>query len=253
MSSLNASVDEAPASPVVLVTGGSQRLGAQLVRALHTRGMRVVVHYHQSAEAARALCDELEARRPGSTMQVCADLVTRTAPERIVEQIRLHWGQLDVLINNAAVFRATPLAASGLDDWDEITAINLRAPYFLCRAAAPLLRLQRGLIINLADIYADRPRPQYAIYCASKAGLVGITRALARELAPEIRVNAVAPGAILWSADASCEEQQAVLERTPLERLGEPSDIATAVSYLIDAPYVTGQVLTVDGGRSIFD
>lgn len=243
----------APVAPVALVTGASQRLGAQLATALHQRGLRVVVHYHQSAAAARALCDTLEARRPGTTLLICADLAACAAPEQIIEQIRAHWGQLDILINNAAVFRATPLASSRSDDWDEITGINLRAPYFLCRAASGMLRQQRGLIINLADVYADRPRPQYAIYCASKAGLVGMTRALARELAPEIRVNAVAPGAILWSADASLEEQQSVLARTPLGRLGQPSDIATAVGYLMDAPYVTGQVLTVDGGRSIFD
>ena len=241
------------AAPVALVTGASQRLGAQLATALHARGMRVVVHYHQSVAAAQALCDKLEAARPASTLQICADLATPTAPAQIINEVQAHWGRLDLLVNNAAVFRATPLATSGLDDWDEITGINLRAPYFLCRAATPLLRQQRGLIVNLADIYADRPRPEYAIYCASKAGLVGLTRALARELAPEIRVNAVAPGAILWTADASLAEQQAILARTPLERLGEPSDIARAVGYLLDAPYVTGQVLTVDGGRSIFD
>ena len=250
MSPINAVL---PDSPIALVTGASQRLGAQLASSLHARGMRVVVHYHHSVAAAQALCDQLEAARPGSTLALCADLATRTAPTQIIDQVQAHWGRLDLLVNNAAIFRATPLATSELDDWDEITGINLRAPYFLCRAAAPLLRAQRGLIVNLADIYADRPRPEYAIYCASKAGLVGLTRALARELAPEIRVNAVAPGAILWTADASLAEQQAILARTPLERLGEPSDIATAVAYLLDAPYVTGQVLTVDGGRSIFD
>ncbi len=250
MSPINAVLTD---PPIALVTGASQRLGAQLASSLHARGMRVVVHYHHSVAAARALCDKLEAARPGSTLALCADLATRAAPTQIIDQVQAHWGRLDLLVNNAAVFRATPLATSELDDWDEITGINLRAPYFLCRAAAPLLRAQRGLIVNLADIYADRPRPEYAIYCASKAGLVGLTRALARELAPEIRVNAVAPGAILWTADASLAEQQAILARTPLERLGEPSDIATAVAYLLDAPYVTGQVLTVDGGRSIFD
>jgi len=168
-------------------------------------------------------------------------------------QVHSRWGRLDVLINNAAVFRPTPLATSNFDDWQEIIGVNLRAPYFLSRAATPLLRASRGLIVNLADIYAERPRAQFAIYCASKAGLIGMTRALARELAPEIRVNAIAPGAILWSSEASPAEQQAILARTPLARLGEPADIAHAVGYLVDAPYVTGQVLTVDGGRSIFD
>lgn len=240
-------------TPVALVTGASQRLGAHLAAALHARGMCVVVHYHRSVTAARDLCARLEALRPGSTLPVCADLSTQDAPAQIMEQVRSYWGRLDVLINNAAVFRATPLSASSFEDWQEVTGINLRAPYFLSQAATPLLRQRLGLIINLADVYAERPRPHYAIYCASKAGLLGITRALARELAPEIRVNAVAPGAILWSADASLEEQQSVLTRTPLGRIGEPSDIATAVRYLIDAPYVTGQVITVDGGRSIFD
>jgi len=240
-------------APVALVTGASQRLGAQLAAFLHARGMRVVVHYHHSETAARALCAELEAARAHSTLAIQADLGALDTPARLVSSVASQWGRLDVLINNAAVFRATPLEHTQLDDWDEITSVNLRAPYFLSQAATPWLRMRGGLIVNLADIYAERPRPQFAVYCASKAGLVGLTRALARDLAPDIRVNAIAPGAILWSSEASVAEQQAILARTPLARLGEPADIAHAMGYLLDAPYVTGQVLTVDGGRSIFD
>ena len=241
------------AAPVALVTGASQRLGAQLATFLHARGMRVGIHYHHSAASARALCARLEALRTNSTLLIEADLAAAESPDRLLGQVHSRWGRLDVLINNAAVFRPTPLATSNFDDWQEIIGVNLRAPYFLSRAATPLLRASRGLIVNLADIYAERPRAQFAIYCASKAGLIGMTRALARELAPEIRVNAIAPGAILWSSEASPAERQAILARTPLARLGEPADIAHAVGYLVDAPYVTGQVLTVDGGRSIFD
>lgn len=243
----------ADSAPVALVTGGSQRLGAHLVAALHARGMRVAVHYHRSDSAARGLCAALDAQRRGATFAVGADLTDPAAPDALVRAVAARWGRMDLLVNNAAVFRPTPLDDSALTDWDEILGVNLRAPYFTARAAAPLLRASRGLIVNLVDIYAERPRTEFAIYCASKAGLVGVTRALARELAPDVRVNAIAPGAILWSSEASEAEQQAILGRTPLARLGEPADIARAVHYLVDAPYVTGQVLTVDGGRSIFD
>lgn len=244
---------DADTAPVALVTGASQRLGAQLAISLHARGYRVVVHYHRSEGAARALCARLDAERPDATLAIAADLGAPDAPAQLVAAAAQRWDRLDVLVNNAAVFRPTPLADSGHDDWEAITGVNLRAPYFLAQAALPWLQAHQGLIVNLVDIYAERPRPQFAIYCAAKAGLIGLTRALARELAPTVRVNAIAPGAILWSSEASAAEQQAILARTPLARLGDPQDIARALDYLLDAPYVTGQVLTVDGGRSIFD
>ncbi len=241
----------AAARPVALITGASRRIGAHLVDTLHARGYQVVLHYHRSANAALALRDTLDARRAGSVLAVEADLAQPTAAAALIARIAGSWGRLDVLINNAAVFQPTPLATADLADWNAHFDINVRAPFLLTQAAAPMLRATRGAIINLTDIYAERPRADYAVYCASKAALIGLTKALARDLAPEVRVNAVSPGAILWHAQASADEQTHILARTPLGRLGELQDIATAVNYLLDAPYVTGQVVTVDGGRSV--
>lgn len=240
-------------APVALVTGASQRLGAHIATTLHARGMRVAIHYRQSDTAARALCAELNALRPESALAVKADLAQPQAPAALIGQVTRQWGCLDVLVNNAALFHPTPLADSTLDEWDAMLGVNLRAPYFLAQAALPLLQARGGNLINIVDVYAERPRPGFAIYCAAKAGLVGLTRALARDLAPAIRVNAIAPGAILWSEETTSEDQQRILARTPLARLGDPADISRAVCYLLDAAYVTGQVMNVDGGRSIFD
>jgi pteridine reductase len=240
-------------SPVALVTGASQRLGARIARALHARGMRMVVHYHQSAAAANTLAAELESTRAGSAMTVQADLASADAPAALITAIAARWGRLDVLVNNAAVFRPTPCGDATEADWDEIAGTNLRAPWLLTNAAMPLLSARGGNVINIVDIYAERPRPGFALYCAAKAGLVGLTRALARELAPAVRVNAVAPGAILWSTETTAADKSAILAKTPLGRLGSPDDIAEAVCYLLDASYVTGQVLNIDGGRTIFD
>jgi 2-amino-4-hydroxy-6-hydroxymethyldihydropteridine diphosphokinase len=180
-----AMVGSAPTSePVALVTGASPRVGAHIVSTLHARGMRVVVHHRHSDDQARALCDTLERTRPGSVMLVAADLTSPDAPQAIIDAVRSRWGRLDVLVNNAAVFYPTPLEHSTVADWDALTGANLRAPYFLAQAALPLLQAQGGGIINMVDVYAERPRPGYAINCATKAGLVVLTRALARELAP---------------------------------------------------------------------
>ena len=240
-------------SKVALITGAGRRLGARIATTLHAHGLRVAVHFNRSSTAAHSLVEQLNAARPASASAFAADLGDEAALRTLLEAVTQTFGRLDVLVNNASVFRATPIGANSSADWDEILDTNLKAPYLLSELAVPSLKAQRGCIINLTDVYADRPRPNYAIYCISKAGLVGLTRALARDLAPEIRVNAVAPGAILWSADASTTEQAAILARTPLARAGEALDIATAVRYLVDAEYVTGQVLAVDGGRSIFD
>lgn len=237
--------------PVALVTGSSQRLGAHIVSMLHARNMRVIVHYHNSESSAHALCDMLESKRLGSTLRIAANLASPEAPRQIVDFITSRWGRLDVLVNNASVYYPSPLASSTMSDWDDMSAVNLRAPYFLCKEALPLLEVQGGNIINLVDIYAERPRPDYAIYCATKAGLVAMTRALARELAPKIRVNAIAPGAILWSSETTSLDQEKILASVPLGRLGSVEDISRAVLYLLDAPYVTGQVINVDGGQSI--
>lgn len=238
---------------VALITGAARRLGAQIADTLHAHGFGVSLHYQHSGAEADALAATLNARRSASAVAVRADLGDPDAPAQLLAGVRARWGRLDVLVNNAAVFRATPLAATSDADWTEIMGVNLKAPYFLSRAAAPLLAQNLGSIVNLADIYADRPKPDFAVYCAAKAGLIGLTKAFARDLAPAVRVNAVSPGAILWTDDDDLDTQRAVLAKTPLARRGEPQDIADAILYLANAAYVTGQIIAVDGGRSLFD
>lgn len=246
------------AGRTVLITGAARRVGAEVARWLHAEGMNVALHYHGSAAEAEALHAELDGRRPGSVTRVRADLREAHAPERVVEAARAAWGRLDVLINNASTFYATPLGTVTAAQWDDLMGTNLRAPLFLAQAAAPALREAGGAIVNMADIYAQRPLADHPVYCAAKAGLVALTRSLAKDLGPEVRVNAVAPGAVLWpeaGADAlggAETEQHAMIARTALKRAGEPADIARAVRYLLaDAGYVTGHVLAVDGGRSL--
>ena len=238
---------------VMLVTGGAQRLGAAIVRHLHQAGYRVVVHCHHSREAASALVDSLNATRADSALALEADLGDPAALRELVARAGAQWGQLDGLINNAAVFRATALDETSLLDWSALMDINLRAPFLLSQAAHPWLAASTGVIINITDIYAERPKANHAVYSASKAGLAGLTRALARDLGPAVRVNGVAPGAILWPESGDSAEQTRLLARTPLARPGDPADIAGAVLYLVQAPYVTGQIVAVDGGRSVVD
>lgn len=238
---------------VALVTGGARRLGAAIVRRLHADGWRVAVHCQQSAAAAEALATELNAARADSAIVVQADLADDAAAPRLIAETCAHWGRLDALINNAALFEPVRLADVDATTWQRTLDVNLRAPFLLAQAAAPSLAAQGGAIVNLTDIYADRPKAGYAAYCVSKAGLAGLTRVLARELAPAVRVNAVAPGAILWPEAASAAERQALIDRTPLARCGEASDVADAVAYLLGAAFVTGQILAVDGGRSLND
>ncbi|MCK9488959.1 MAG: pteridine reductase [Xanthomonadales bacterium] len=243
----------------VLVTGAARRIGAAIARHLHGRGCRVAVHYRSSGEAARALQAELEAIRADSTLLVEADLQDPQAPERMIREVTGHFGRLDVLVNNASAYYSTALAQATLAQWQELFASNVRAPYFLCQQAAPWLRQAAalpggGCIINMADIYAERPLPGYSLYSMAKAALVMMTQALARELGPQVRVNAVAPGNILWSDNPVKAETLAVVrERTALARQGEPADIVSAVDWLVfGGGYVTGQVLAVDGGRNTF-
>ena len=238
---------------VILVTGGALRLGAETARVLHAAGMRVVVHYQRSAAAAQDLVRDLNDARADSALSVAGDLRDPEAITHIVDTAAGHWGRLDGLVNNASVFRATPVAEASLEDWGSIFDVNLRAPFLLAQAAYPWLSRQGGAIVNLTDIYAERPKAGFALYCTAKAGLLGLTRVLAREFAPSVRVNAVAPGAILWPEQGEEAEQARLLGRTPLGRAGEPGDIAAAVLYLLSAPYVTGQEIAVDGGRSIND
>ena len=237
---------------VVLVTGGARRLGAAIVRHLHARGLSVVLHYRASADDARALAAELEAARPGSAVLAQADMLAPDTPRHLVDCALTRFGRLDMLVNNASSFYETPLDAATAAQWDDLIGTNLRAPFFLSQCAAPHLAARQGAIVNVVDIYAGRPLKDYPIYSIAKAGLAMLTQSLARELAPAVRVNGVAPGAILWPEAGGGEAERArVLAQIPLHRTGSPEDIARTVAFLLlDAPYVTGQIVAVDGGRS---
>ncbi len=246
--------NESP-SPVVLVTGAARRVGAEIARTLHARGARVAIHYRNSAAAAWSLAAELNASRADSADGFAADLLDLDTLPRLVAAVTARFGRLDALVNNASSFYPTPLGGIDAAAWDDLAGSNLRAPLFLAQAAAPTLRAARGCIVNITDIHAERPLKGFPLYSAAKGGLLNLTRALAVELAPEVRVNAVAPGAIQWpenDSDFPPDEQQRILASTPLGRVGTPADIARTVNFLVfDAPYITGQVINVDGGRSV--
>ena len=236
-----------------LITGGGRRLGAGIARELHARGMNILLHYNYSVAAATELRDELCAARPDSARLHCADLTAPEAAENLAAAAVQTFGRLDALINNAAVFFPTPIGEATRADWRKLTDANLAAPFFLSQACAPHLKTTRGAIVNITDLYAHQPRPQYSVYCITKAGLQMLTLALAAELAPEIRVHAVAPGAILWAEhDTDARAQQEIIARTPLRRLGEVAEVARAVKFLLtDAEFSTGQTLHIDGGRGL--
>lgn len=238
---------------VALVTGGARRIGAQIVRRLHAEGMNIALHYRTSEAQARRLGDELNAMRPASVQLFEADLRSPAAARALAASVLDAFTRMDVLVNNASSFYATPLESMDDAAYDDLLGINLKAPLILAQAAAPELEKSKGCIVNIADIYGIRPLASHAAYCAAKAGLIMLTRALALELAPHTRVNAVAPGAILWPESGSAEEERsAVLAQTPMGRAGDPDDVAGTVLFLVrDAPYVTGQVIKVDGGRAI--
>ncbi|MDX1569402.1 MAG: pteridine reductase [Xanthomonadales bacterium] len=241
-------------APVALITGAARRVGAAIARHVHgAEEHRVVVHYRNSRQAAEDLVDELNAARANSAMALCADLGSVEACAQLVEKTLESFGRLDFLVNNASDFYPTPVGEITPEDWDRLFASNARGPLFLSQAAVPALRQEGGSIVNLVDIHADRPRAEHTVYCMAKAALVMLTRSLAAELGPEIRVNGVAPGAILWAEGEAAEvDRDAVLALTALGRRGEPEDIATAVAYLgLHNLYVTGQILAVDGGRSL--
>ena len=235
-----------------LVTGAAKRLGAAIARALHAEGMNLLLHYNKSEPEAQALAAELNTRRPDSAAVAQADLANTPGLESLVKAA-LQWDGLDVLVNNASSFKSTPLGTVGEDDWDELMASTLKAPFFLAQAAAVHLKKNHGSIVNLVDIHARRPLREHTVYCAAKAGLAMLTLSLARELGPEVRVNGVAPGPVLWPdkpMDAALKKS--ILEATALKRKGSPEDVAGAVVYLVrDAEYVTGQIIAIDGGRSI--
>lgn len=238
---------------VVLITGGARRVGAEMARTFHAAGANVLIHYRSSASAAIALTDRFNKIRPHSAAHFAAHLSTPEAPEKLLAATRLEFGRLDVLINNASSFYPTPLGSITLAQWDDLIGSNLKAPLFVAQAAAPALKASGGLIINMLDIHALRPLKGHPVYCAAKAGLAMLTKSLARELGPEIRVNGIAPGPVLWP-ESGMEEamKQEIIDKTALKRHGSPQDIARTALFLAkDAPYITGQIIAVDGGRSI--
>ena len=238
-------------SRAALITGAARRIGAEIARALHGAGYCVALHYHRSAEDAENLAAHFNALRPSSARTFQSDLAETPALGELVERAAAGWGGLDLLVNNASSFYPTPVGQITEAHWDDLMASNLKAPLFLAQAAAPHLRRRGGSIVNIVDVYAERPLREYLVYSVAKAGLAALTKALAVELAPEVRVNGVAPGSILWPAGGDIKPE--VLAKVALERPGTPADIAQTVLFLADhAPYVTGQILAVDGGRSLF-
>ena len=239
----------------VLVTGGAKRVGAAIVRRLHAAGANVAIHCHVSLQDAQALRAELNEQRPDSACTVQADLLDISALPRVIEEAIGQFGHLHALVNNASSFYPTPLDQMNEQQWNDLLGTNLKAPLFLAQAAASELRRSHGCIVNIVDIHADFPMHGHLLYNVAKTGLAGLTRALAQELAPQIRVNGVAPGINLWPESAAwqdVEQRRRLVAHTPLKREGEPDDIARTVQFLIaDAPYITGQVIAVDGGRSI--
>lgn len=242
-------------APVALITGAAHRLGAQTATELHLMGWSVVIHYRSREEQARALSDQLNEQRTDSAFIVQGDLAHHDDINRIARQAVSFKGRLDGLVNNASAFFPTPITEADEDDWDTLINANLKAPFFLVKACLPALRQHRGGVVNLIDIYAERPLSDHPIYCASKAGLAALTRSLAKDLAPDIRVNGVSPGAILWPEQPDAEDQEhkdRILGKTPLQRSGDPSDIARTIAFLLcHAPYITGHIIPVDGGRSL--
>lgn len=238
-------------APVALVTGSARRIGAQIVRTLHQQGMRVIIHYRGSQEEAESLAAELNQLRPDSAGLLQADLDQPAAVRQLASDALACFGQLDLLVNNASSFYPTPIEQANDSDWEKLIHSNLRAPFILSQQLAPALREQQGCIINIVDVYAEKPLQTHTLYCMAKAGLAMMTKSLARELGPEIRVNGVSPGPILWP-EAGQMNQQAIQDATALKRSGEPDDIANTVYWLATAaPFITGQILAVDGGRSL--
>ncbi|MBN8473670.1 pteridine reductase [Sulfuritalea sp.] len=241
-------------APVVLVTGAARRVGAEIARALHEAGARVAIHYRASAAEANELAARLNGSRADSALTFAADLLDTAALPPLVDSVVQRFGRLDALVNNASSFFATKVGAVDTAAWDDLIGSNLKAPLFLSQAAAPHLERSAGCIVNITDIHAERPLKGYPLYCAAKAGLLGLSRALALELGPRVRVNAVAPGPIEWPQndhDFPPATRAAIIEHTLLKRVGSPADIARTVKFLVfDAPYITGQVINVDGGRT---
>ena len=247
-------MDEDLHGKVALVTGAARRIGAAIARRLHASGASVIVHYRGAEAEAASLETELNALRAGSALRLKGDLLAPIAPKALVGAALERWGRIDLLVNNASAFYPTPMGEIEAGHWEDLVGSNLRAPLFLSQAAAPHLAQAQGSIVNIADLHARRPLKGYLVYSVAKSGLAALTCALALELAPAVRVNAVAPGAIAWPEDGQFEskERERIVASTPLRRMGTPEDVARAVHFLATAPFVTGHVLAVDGGRSVF-
>src|SRR5882762_1946911 len=236
-----------------LVTGAARRVGATIARKLHAAGANVVLHYRSSAEASEILARELNEARPNSVVLVEADLLDPSQLQTLPAIATSNFGTLDILVNNASTFYPTPVGDITEIDWNDLIGTNLKAPLFLSQAASAALRISNGLIVNIADIHGTRPLSRHPVYSIAKAGVIMLTQSLARELGPSIRVNAVAPGPVMWPEDGMDKELQAkIVDRTALKRPGSPDDVARAVLFFAtEAPYITGQILAVDGGRSV--
>jgi pteridine reductase len=247
-------MDASLAGRTALVTGGARRVGAAIARRLHAAGANVVLHYRDSAVEADALAAELNAAREKTVATVKAELLAPIAPRALVSAALERFGALDLLVNNASSFFPVSVGAIEASHWEELMGSNLRAPLFIAQEAAPHLAAREGAIVNIVDIHAERPLKGYPVYSIAKAGLAALTRSLALELAPKVRVNGVAPGAIAWPEDGQFDpaERLRIVATTPLARIGSPEDVAQAVHFLACAPYVTAQIVAVDGGRSIF-
>lgn len=238
---------------VALVTGSARRIGAEVVRKLHAEGMNVILHYNGSHEAANSIANELNANRKGSLKTLPFNLLNIDELDTFIEQAVSIWGRLDVLVNNASTFYPTPIQEITLDHWNDLVGVNLQAPLFLCKACMPQLTKHSGCIVNIVDIHSDRPLKGYPVYAIAKAGLAMLTKSMARELAPVVRVNGVSPGAIMWPEVEDYEDMhQEIIDRTALKREGHPTDIADTVWFLVNsADYITGQIIAVDGGRTL--
>jgi pteridine reductase len=236
----------------LVITGGARRVGAEIARTLHRAGADVMIHYRNSESAARALADEFNRMRAGSAAVQRADLLDAGTAQLLVEAALSAFGRLDILINNASTFYPTPFGEITFAQWDDLLGSNLKAPLFLAQAAAPSLRTQHGLIINIVDIHGFRPLKEHPVYSIAKAGLAMLTRSLARELGPEVRVNGIAPGPVLWAEGMDEALKREIIGKTALKRHGTPRDIArTALFLATDAAFITGQIIAVDGGRSV--
>ena len=238
---------------VALVTGAAKRIGAEIVRKLHAQGMRVILHYNRSENAAKKIIDELNSIRADSATAIPFNLMDVERLDMLADQAASVWGRLDLLVNNASTFYPTPIEDISVKQWDDLINVNLQAPLFLSQSCAKYLQKQHGCIVNIVDIHSDRPLKGYTIYCIAKAGLGMLTKSLARELAPNIRVNGISPGAIMWPEVEDYEPMhQEIIERTALKREGNPADIADTVWFLTSmADYITGQIIAVDGGRTL--